>query len=134
VRTLSVIKADTGGFVGHSAMHPDMIAAAARALDAAKASLLVDGQAHACGDDLALIMTHDEGVEAETIHRFAWDVFRQTTEVAERLWLYGAGQDLLSDAFSGNLRGLGPGYAEVELEERPSEPWPAACAARTTRR
>lgn len=122
MRTLSVIKADTGGFVGHSAMHPDMIATAARALDAAKGGLLVDGQAHACGDDLALIMSHEEGVEAEAIHRFAWDVFRQTTEVAERLGLYGAGQDLLSDAFSGNLRGLGPGYAELELEERPSEP------------
>jgi fructose 1,6-bisphosphate aldolase/phosphatase len=36
--------------------------------------------------------------------------------------LYGAGQDLLSDAFSGNLRGLGPGYAELEFTARPSEP------------
>lgn len=34
----------------------------------------------------------------------------------------GAGQDLLSDAFSGNLHGMGPGYAELEYTERPSEP------------
>jgi fructose 1,6-bisphosphatase len=45
-----------------------------------------------------------------------------TTQLAKDLGLYGAGQDLLSDAFSGNLRGMGPGYAEVEIEERPSEP------------
>ena len=28
--TLSIIKADTGGFVGHSAVHPDMMTEAAR--------------------------------------------------------------------------------------------------------
>ena len=60
-------------------------------------------------------------VEAEPIHAFAWDVFQQTTALAKRLGLYGAGQDLLSDAFSGNLRGIGPGYAELEFEPRPSE-------------
>ena len=42
--------------------------------------------------------------------------------MAKDLGLYGAGQDILSEAFSGNLRGMGPGYAELELTERPSEP------------
>jgi fructose 1,6-bisphosphate aldolase/phosphatase len=74
------------------------------------------------GDDLALIMTHRLGVENREIHAFAWEVFQATTEVAKRLGMYGAGQDLLSDAFSGNLRGMGPGYAEMTFEERPSEP------------
>ena len=37
--------------------------------------------------------------------------------------LYGAGQDLLKDAFTGNLHGLGPQVAEMEFEERPSEPF-----------
>lgn len=122
MRTLSIIKADTGGYVGHSAMHPDMVETAARALDGVKGDLIVDGQAQYCGDDLALIMTHEHGIEHEAIHGFAWDVFLETTKVAERLGLYGAGQDLLSDAFSGNLRGMGPGYAEIEFVERPSEP------------
>jgi fructose 1,6-bisphosphate aldolase/phosphatase len=49
-------------------------------------------------------------------------VFQATTQIARDLGLYGAGQDILSDAFSGNLRGMGPGYAELEFEERPSEP------------
>ena len=43
-------------------------------------------------------------------------------EVAKKLKLYGAGQDLLADAFSGNVKGMGPGCAEMEIEERPSEP------------
>jgi fructose 1,6-bisphosphate aldolase/phosphatase len=67
-------------------------------------------------------MTHTHGLEAEAVHSFAWETFMATTQLAKDLGLYGAGQDLLSDAFSGNLRGLGPGYAEVEIEERPSEP------------
>jgi fructose 1,6-bisphosphate aldolase/phosphatase len=120
--TLSIIKADTGGYVGHSAVHPEQVEVARRAIEAAKGDLLVDGQVSWCGDDLSLIMTHRHGVESERIHSFAWDVFLKTTEVAKRLGLYGAGQDLLSDAFSGNLRGMGPGFAEIEIEERPSEP------------
>src|SRR5690606_19337521 len=62
------------------------------------------------------------GVDSEKIHGAAWEVFTRTTEVAKRLKLYGAGQDLLKDAFSGNLRGMGPGVAEMEFEERASEP------------
>lgn len=120
--TLSVIKADTGGFVGHSAIHPEMVAEAERAIESVKGDLLLDGRVSWCGDDLSLIMTHTHGEEAEPIHAFAWDVFAKTTEVAKRLGLYGAGQDLLSDAFSGNLKGMGPGFAELTFTERPSEP------------
>lgn len=121
--TLSIIKADTGGFVGHSAVHPDMLTAARDALSSAVSDgLLVDGQAASCGDDISLIMTHEHGPDDETVHGFAWNLFQQTTTIAKRLGLYGAGQDLLSDAFSGNLRGMGPGYAELEFTARPSEP------------
>ena len=120
--TLSIIKADTGGWVGHSAVRPDMVEVARLAIDDARGRLLVDGQVATCGDDLSLIMTHTHGPDAKLIHRFAWDLFLQTTEVAKGLGLYVAGQDLLSDAFSGNLRGMGPGYAELAFDERPSEP------------
>ncbi|MEU8173138.1 fructose-1,6-bisphosphate aldolase/phosphatase [Microbispora hainanensis] len=121
--TLSIIKADTGGFVGHSAVHPRLMAEARREIERAKSSgLLIDGHAESCGDDISLILTHTYGEEAGLIHSFAWDTFQATTHLAKELGLYGAGQDLLSDAFSGNLRGMGPGYAELEFEERPSEP------------
>ena len=122
-QTLSVIKADVGGFVGHSAMHPELLDAGRESLaQAVQSGLLIDAQAHACGDDLFLVMSHERGEDDEAIHRLAWDTFQIGTEVALKLHLYGAGQDILVDAFSGNIRGAGPGSAELELEERPSEP------------
>ena len=121
--TLSVIKADVGGYVGHSAMHPDLLAEARRRLEAAqKQGLIVDFHVTSCGDDLELIMTHRHGVDNEQIHRQAWEIFEACTGVAKRLKLYGAGQDLLADAFAGNVKGMGPGVAEMEFEERQSEP------------
>ncbi|MFC1961891.1 fructose-1,6-bisphosphate aldolase/phosphatase [Chloroflexota bacterium] len=121
--TISVIKADVGGYVGHSESHPEVTAEAERCLArAAKEDLLLDYRVTKCGDDLQLLMTHRLGVENEKIHKLAWDCFCTCTEVAKKLKLYGAGQDLLSDAFSGNIRGLGPGTAEMEIEERTSEP------------
>jgi fructose 1,6-bisphosphate aldolase/phosphatase len=121
--TLSVIKADIGGYVGHSESHPEVIAKADECLDKArKEGLLIDYHVTKCGDDVQLIMTHERGVDNEEIHKMAWDTFLEGTEVARRLGLYGAGQDLLADAFSGNVRGMGPGCAEMEFEERPAEP------------
>ncbi len=121
--TLSVIKADIGGYVGHSASHPDILAKADESLaKAKKAGLLIDYHVTQCGDDLQLIMTHQQGEESEKIHKLAWDTFIEGTKLAKALKLYGAGQDLLSDAFSGNVKGMGPGVAEMEIEERLSEP------------
>ena len=121
--TLSVIKADVGGFVGHSGMHEELIEEAEDRLEAAVIqSLLVDFHVTACGDDLELIMTHRRGVDDEEIHALAWHTFEACTGVARRLKLYGAGQDLLADAFSGNIKGMGPGVAEMEFEERTAEP------------
>lgn len=121
--TLSVIKADIGGYVGHSESHPDILATAEKCLSVAKSDgLLIDYCVTKCGDDLELIMTHQEGEDNERIHKLAWDTFIEGTEVARKLGLYGAGQDLLADAFSGNVRGMGPGIAEMEFEERKAEP------------
>ena len=120
--TLSLIKADIGGYVGHSESHPDVIAKGEECMAKAKRDgLLVDYHVTKCGDDLQLIMTHQQGENNEKIHKLAWDTFVACTEVAKKLKLHGAGQDLLSDAFSGNVRGMGPGVAEMEFEERPAE-------------
>lgn len=121
--TLSVIKADVGGFVGHSSLHPDLLETAKEKLSNAKEKgLLIDFHVLRCGDDLELIMTHTKGCEGSAIHELAWNTFTACTEVAKDLKLYGAGQDLLSDAFSGNVKGMGPGVAEMEFVERKSEP------------
>jgi len=120
--TLSVIKADIGGYVGHSESHPDVLAKADECLATVKKDgLLIDYHVTKCGDDLQLIMTHQQGENSEKIHKLAWDTFCSCTEVAKALKLHGAGQDLLSDAFAGNVRGMGPGVAEMELEERRAE-------------
>ena len=120
--TLSVIKADIGGYVGHSCTHPDVVKTTEEYARKFIGDLIIDLKVLTCGDDMALVMTHQHGVDSEKIHKLAWDAFSAGTEVAKKLKLYGAGQDLLTDAFSGNIKGLGPGVAEMEFEERPSEP------------
>ncbi len=121
--TVSVIKADVGGFVGHSDVHPALLNRARELMSAAiEQGLLVDAYVTHAGDDINLIMTHRRGPDNPDIHQLAWDTFVACTAVAKDLKLYGAGQDLLTDAFSGNIRGMGPGAAEMELTERDSEP------------
>jgi len=66
-------------------------------------------------------MTHEQGEDSYEIHQKAWDTFVSCTEVAKKLKLHGAGQDLLKDAFAGTIKGLGPGVAEMEFEERTAE-------------
>ncbi len=103
--------------------HPDQLAAATKVLSEAKQKgLLIDFYVTHVGDDIQLIMTHTKGPDHPDIHGLAWDAFQAATKVAKELKLYAAGQDLLSDAFSGNVRGLGPGVAELEMEERKAEP------------
>ena len=124
VVTISAIKADIGGYVGHGDVHPELLAGAESLIrEAVAEGMLIDGRVSSCGDDINLVMTHRHGVDAEPVHRFAWDTFVALTDIAKRLHLYGAGQDLLADAFSGNVRGAGPGVAEMEIVERPSEPF-----------
>ncbi len=121
--TLSVIKADVGGYVGHSSIHSDLLKTAEdRLLNAQEKGIIIDYHVTRCGDDLELIMTHRKGVDNEQIHKLAWDTFVMCTEVAKGLKLYGAGQDLLQDTFTGTVKGMGPGVAEMEFEERKSEP------------
>lgn len=121
--TLSVIKADVGGWVGHSCMHPALIEEGGQCMAKAKKSgLIIDYHVTKCGDDLQFIITHKQGVDNKRIHKLTWDSFLKCTAVAKKLKLYGAGQDLLTNAFSGNIKGQGPGVAEMTLEEREGEP------------
>lgn len=120
--TLSVIKADIGGYVGHSSSHPEVIGKAEESLaNAKKKGLLIDYHVTRCGDDLQLIMTHEHGEENKLIHKLAWDTFVDCTQVAKKLKLHAAGQDLLAEAFTGTVKGMGPGVAEMQFEERAAE-------------
>jgi fructose 1,6-bisphosphate aldolase/phosphatase len=121
--TVSLIKADVGGYPGHASVHPKLIEVGEKELGKAeKDGLIKDYHVLAAGDDLELIMGHSKGVDSPDIHGLAWKTFEKATDVAKKLKLYGAGQDLLSDAFSGNIKGMGPGIAEMEFTERKGEP------------
>uniref|UniRef100_A0A7C2WQV2 Fructose-1,6-bisphosphate aldolase/phosphatase n=1 Tax=Thermorudis sp. TaxID=1969470 RepID=A0A7C2WQV2_9BACT len=119
--TVSVIKADIGGFPGHCGVSPAVMERVKEHL-AKEGTFLVDYHVTSVGDDINLIMTHRLGVDHPKVHELAWNAFVEGTKVAKELKLYGAGQDLLSDAFSGNVKGMGPGVAEMEFVERASEP------------
>ena len=130
--TISVIKADIGSLAGHHVV-PNQLLEVARTMlvEAKKERKIVDSYVTSVGDDLQLIMTHNKGENSPEIHGLAWNIFKKASEIAKELGLYGAGQDLLSDAFSGNLRGMGPGFAEMEIEERPAEPFVVFMADKT---
>jgi fructose 1,6-bisphosphate aldolase/phosphatase len=84
------------------------------------------------GDDLQLLMVHEKGESNPEIHKLAWNTFQEASNKAMKLKLYGAGQDLWKDAFGGNIRGMGPGVAEMEMEERPSDPIVVFAADKTS--
>lgn len=131
--TLSAIKADTGSIGGHEKPSEAMLVVARERMALAQnKGLLIDYKVTYTGDDIALLMSHTHGVNNSDIHKLAWDTFVATTEVAKKQGLYGAGQDLLKDAFSGNVRGMGPGAAEIEFEERPNEPFIFFAADKTS--
>jgi len=128
--TVSVIKADVGGIGGHTRPSDGLLEAVRKAVDS-KPDLWIDSYTGYCGDDVHILLTHTGGVENQEIHQLAWDAFMAGTRVAKSEGLYGAGQDLLKDSFSGNIKGMGPGVAEMEFEERPNEAFTVFAADKT---
>jgi fructose 1,6-bisphosphate aldolase/phosphatase len=84
------------------------------------------------GDDLELLMVHEKGEQNAEIHKLAWNTFKECANKASQLKLYAAGQDLLKTAFSGNVRGMDPGVAEMEIEEGASDPMVVFAADKTS--
>jgi len=121
--TVTAIKADIGSIGGHLKPSQALLAQVETTIAKAGRGLIVDHFIGHTGDDVAILMTHKRGTKSEDVHRLAWDAFQTGTEVAKKQGLYGAGQDLLKDAFSGNVRGLGPAVAEITFEERANEPF-----------
>ena len=121
--TVSVIKADVGSVVGHSRPHPEMLKAAKDILaDAQKQGVIEDFYVTRVGDDINLFMSHYKGEGDKDVHGAAWECFQKAARIAKSMKLYAAGQDILTDAFSGNVKGAGPGSAEMSFVERGSEP------------
>ena len=128
--TVSAIKADVGGVGGHTKPSDGLLDAVRNTIESAK-DMLIDYYIGYCGDDVHILMTHTRGTDDSKIHKLAWRAFEEGTRVAKEEGLYGAGQDLLKDSFSGNVKGMGPGVAEMEFEERANEAFVVFAADKT---
>ena len=118
--TLSILKADVGSIGGHTKPSDRMMdAVRADAAAAIKRGLLIDAFVGHTGDDICIVASHTRGENDTEVHQFAWSSFLNATAIASEYGLYGAGQDLLVDAPSGNIRGAGPAVAEIEFDHDP---------------
>lgn len=103
--TVSDIKADSGGKVGHTAP-PNHFGPVAEASlrEGKEAGLLFNtSEFIAVGDDGHLLMTHARGADDNAVHLWAYKTFFRQVWVAEVLgykW-YGLGQDLVGASTSG---------------------------------
>jgi fructose 1,6-bisphosphate aldolase/phosphatase len=130
--TVSIIKCDVGSLVGHHTVPQPLLSIAEKNMERAeKEGLINNSYVFHAGDDLELLMVHQRGENNPEIHKLAWDTFLEAAKKATELKLYGAGQDILKTAFSGNVKGMGPGVAEMEIEERRSEPFVLFAADKT---
>ncbi len=120
--TITIAKADTGSIGGHGTAPGKMLEAVAEEwMQAAEKGEIVDFFITRVGDDISVTVTHVKGKDNEAVHRHIWDGFMRSSVVAKDLGYYGAGQDMLADAFSGNVRGAGPSVAEMIIKEQASE-------------
>jgi fructose 1,6-bisphosphate aldolase/phosphatase len=119
--TVSDIKADAGGKVGHTAPPAHFQPVAEASLREARETGLIFGTSAflAVGDDGHLLMTHTRGADNNAVHLFAYRTFFRQVWVAEVLgykW-YGLGQDLVGGASSGKkteeLAGLTPKFLRL---------------------
>jgi fructose 1,6-bisphosphate aldolase/phosphatase len=129
--TLSIIKADIGSIGGHIKPSQKLLQTVENYIKQKGRGLIIDSYIGYTGDDVAIFSTHRKGVLSEPIHKLCWNAFLAGTKTAKVQGLYGAGQDLLKDTFSGNVKGMGPAVAEMEITERPSEPFLMFAADKT---
>lgn len=131
--TVSIIKCDVGSLAGHHIVPKPLFDIAEKKMKLAMNEGLINNYyVFNAGDDLELLMVHEKGEQNVEVHKLAWETFKEAAAKALQLKLYAAGQDLLKDAFSGNVRGMGPGVAEMEIEERAADPVVVFAADKTS--
>src|SRR3989440_9367422 len=70
------------------------------------------------GDDVAVTGIMSEAIDMSVVDELMWDALQEGASKAAELGLYGPGQDLVADAFTGNLRGAGPATVALPLPVR----------------
>lgn len=121
--TLTAIKADIGSIGGHTKPSKEVLEGIEDFVKEKVKGLekIVDFYIGHTGDDVHILLSHTYGTNSEEVHKLVWEALEKGAEIAKEQGLYGAGQDLFTDCFSGNIKGAGPGIAEMEFEERKAE-------------
>ncbi|MBI2216512.1 MAG: fructose 1,6-bisphosphatase [Candidatus Rokubacteria bacterium] len=70
------------------------------------------------GDDVGVTGVMSERTDMSVVDELMWDALTAGADKAAELGLYGPGQDLVADAFTGNLRGAGPASVVLPLPVR----------------
>jgi fructose 1,6-bisphosphate aldolase/phosphatase len=125
-RFVKATKADVGGVGGHVVAAEEVKAVVAKFVlennvwrgEPMFTSLVVTHT----GDDVAVTGVVAETVDLSVVDELLWDALHEGARKATELGLYGPGQDLVADAFTGNLRGAGPASVVLPLPVRRDNP------------
>jgi fructose 1,6-bisphosphate aldolase/phosphatase len=125
-RYIKATKADVGGVGGHVVAADEVKSVIAKFVlennsyrgEAIFTSLIVTHT----GDDVAVTGIMAETVDMSVVDELMWDALQEGTTKAAELGLYGPGQDLVADAFTGNLRGAGPATVALPFPVRKENP------------
>ena len=125
-RFIKATKADVGGVGGHVVAADEVKSVIAKFVlennsyrgEAIFTSLIVTHT----GDDCAVTGIMTESVDMAVVDQLMWDALQEGTSKAAELGLYGPGQDLVADAFTGNLRGAGPATVVLPFPVRKDNP------------
>ena len=127
-RYIKATKADVGGVGGHVVAADEVKSVIAKYVldnnwcgnEPIFTSLIVTHT----GDDVAVTGIMAETVEMAVVDRLMWDALQEGARKAAELGLYGPGQDLVADAFTGNLRGTGPAPRRLPVKASATRSWP----------
>src|SRR2546422_5832297 len=125
-RYIKATKADVGGVGGHVVAAEEVKSVIARFVlehnsfrgEPIFTSLIVTHT----GDDVAVTGIMAETVDMTVVDELMWDALQLGADKAKELGLYGPGQDLVADAFTGNLRGTGPATVTLPFPLRKDNP------------
>src|SRR5438046_1717263 len=125
-RFIKATKADVGGVGGHVVAADEVKSIIAKYVldnnsyrgEPIFTSLIVTHT----GDDCAVTGIMTETVDMSVVDELMWDALQDGATKAAELGLYGPGQDLVADAFTGNLRGAGPATVALPFPVRKDNP------------
>src|SRR5438445_3051413 len=125
-RYIKATKADVGGVGGHVVAAEEVKSIIAKFVlenNAVNGAPIVTALiVTPTGDEIAVTGIMTDSVDMSVVDELMWDALQEGAHKAAELGLYGPGQDLVADAFTGNLRGAGPATVALPLPVRKDNP------------